>query len=107
MANSADVTGVHFAIVQSGSIAGTASTTLEGVSVEGLTVTASAAGQPAVTTATAADGTYSFAALPAGTWTITVTVGEGYPTDPASLGVDLAAGAAATGADFEVIASSD
>jgi hypothetical protein len=105
--NSADVTGVDFAIVQSGSIAGTVSTALGGVSVEGLTVTATATGQPDVATATAADGTYSFAALPAGTWTITVTVGEGYTTNPASRDIDLAAGGAATGADFEVIASTD
>jgi hypothetical protein len=100
-----DVTGVDLAIVQSGSIAGTVSTTLEGVSVEGLTVTASAEGQPDVTTATASDGTYSFGALPAGTWTITVTVGEGYATDPVSLDVVLAAGDATTGTDFQVIAS--
>lgn len=103
--NSQDVTGVDFAIVQPGSISGTVTTSIEGVSVAGLTVTATASGEPSVTTTTASDGTYEFGALPAGTWTITVTVGEGYTTNPASQDVVLTAGGAATGADFEVVAA--
>jgi len=102
---SEDVTGVDFQVVLPGSIAGTVSTAIDSVSVEGLTVTASADGEPDVTAQTASDGTYSFDALPPGTWTITVSVADGYTTDPASTDVDLAAGDAATGTDFEVIAS--
>jgi hypothetical protein len=103
--NSQDVTGVDFGVVQPGSIAGTVTTSLSGVSVAGLTVTATATGEPSLTTTTASDGTYEFGALPAGTWTITVTVGTGYATNPASQAVDLTAGTASTGNDFEVVAS--
>jgi hypothetical protein len=104
--NSQDVTGVDFAIVQPGSIAGTVTTSLSGVSVAGLTVTATASGEPSLTTTTASDGTYTFGALPAGTWTITVTVGQGYTTNPTSLSINLTAGTASTGNDFDVVASS-
>jgi hypothetical protein len=103
--NSQDVTGVDFAVVLPGSISGTVTTSLSGVSVAGLMVTATASGEPSVTTTTASDGTYAFGALPAGTWTITVTVGDGYATNPASQNVDLAAGDTASGTDFEVVAS--
>ncbi len=100
---SEDVTGVDFAIVLPGSIAGTVSTSLDGVSVEGLTVTAAADGEPDVTVQTASDGTYEFPALPPASYTITVAVGDN-ATNPPNQSVDLAAGDAATGIDFEIVA---
>jgi len=107
---SEDVTDVDFAIVEDvrGSIAGTVSTGLESVSVEGLTVTATPAaeGEDPVTTTTASDGTYEFALLQPGSYTITVEVGAGLTTDPASRDIDLADNGEETGADFEVVEAS-
>ncbi len=107
---SEDVTDVDFAIVEDvrGSISGTVSTSLDGVSVEGLTVTADPAADGAenVTTTTASDGTYEFPALDPGSYTITVTVESGLATDPASKDVDLADSGTETGVDFEVVEAS-
>lgn len=105
-----DVTGVDFAIIEdvSGSISGTVSTELEGVSVEGLTVTATpdAEGADPANTATGSDGTYSFEGLAPGDYTITVAVGDGLATDPASASVTLDENEDETGVDFDVITAS-
>ena len=105
--NSEDVADVDFAIVEGGSISGEVTTSLENTSVEGLTVTAEpdAEGEDAVTTTTASDGTYAFPLLLAGKYTITVTVGAGLATNPASAGIDLAANGEET-ADFEIVEAS-
>jgi hypothetical protein len=104
-----DVEDVDFAVVEdvSGSISGTVSTELEDVSVEGLTVTAdpAAEGVDAVTTTTAADGTYSFASLAPGNYTVSVAVGDGQATDPVSDAVELAADEVETGVDFAIVAA--
>jgi phosphatidate phosphatase APP1 len=105
-----EVTGVDFEIVEdlTGSIAGTVTTSLEGVAVEGLTVTADPAadGAPSVTTTTDADGNYLFDSLPADTYTVTVAVGTGLTTDPESIDVELSEDEVAEDVDFEVIEAS-
>jgi hypothetical protein len=107
--NGEDVSGVDFAILEDvrGTIAGTVSTALEGVSVEGLTVTATPAaeGAEAVTATTAADGTYLIEFVPPGDYTITVEVGDGLTTDPASRDVTIDENEEEAGADFAVVAS--
>lgn len=105
-----DVADVDFEIIEdvSGSISGTVSTELEGVSVEGLTVTATpddAEVDPS-STATGSDGTYSFDSLAPGNYTISVTVGDGLATDPATASVTLDENENETGVDFDVITAS-
>lgn len=93
------------------SISGAVSTSLEGVSVEGLTVTAVPAEEgdteefqtQSATAVTAADGTYTIHFLVPGTYTVTVTVPEGYTTDPADVDVTLDADEAATGVNFAIV----
>ncbi|MDH3272834.1 MAG: carboxypeptidase regulatory-like domain-containing protein, partial [Gemmatimonadota bacterium] len=98
--------GVDFEVIEvTGSIAGTVTTELEGVSVEGLTVTATsdAEGAEPLTTPTESDGTYLFDGLLAGTYDVTVEVPEGLGTDPGVQSVLLGVGEDATGVDFEII----
>ncbi|MGD8287122.1 MAG: DUF4382 domain-containing protein [Gemmatimonadota bacterium] len=106
--NGEDVTDVDFEVIEdvSGSIAGTVSTDLEDVSVVGLTVTATpdTEGADPVETTTGEGGAYEFPSLPADDYTITVTVGDGLTTDPASASVELAENGTETGVDFDVIA---
>jgi len=110
VANSEDVTGVDFEILEalSGSISGTVSTALPDVSVVGLTVTADPAADGAenVTTTTGEGGAYSFPSLPAGNYTLSVEVGDGLATDPATRAIELAEKENETGADFSVVTAS-
>jgi len=107
--NGEDVTGVDFVVLEdvSGTIAGRVSTALEGISVEGLTVTATPAAEGAepVTATTAADGTYTLESVAPGDYTITVEVGEGLTTDPASRDVTVDEDEEETGADFAIVAA--
>lgn len=106
--NSEDATGADFEIVDvRGSIAGTVSTALSGVSVEGLTVTATptAEGAAPLTATTAANGTYTIESVVPGEYTITVGVGTGQATTPASRVVTVEANGEVTAMDFAIIAS--
>lgn len=99
-------TGADFEIIDvSGSIAGTVSTALEGASVEGLEVTATpdAEGMDPVTATTDAEGDYAIDGLLAGTYTVTVEVGEDQVTDPTAAVVELGAGEDVVGVDFEIV----
>ncbi|MGH7481755.1 MAG: DUF4382 domain-containing protein [Longimicrobiales bacterium] len=94
-----------------GTISGTVSTALTGVSVEGLTVTAeptTASFMEAFQTATAttltnADGQYTLGFLVPGTYTVTVATPEGTVTDPASVSVELDEEENVTGVDFAIV----
>ena len=105
-----DVVDVDFEVIEdvTGSISGTVSTAVTGVSVEGLTVTATpaTAGVDAVTTTTDADGVYMFDSLDPDDYSVTVEVGTGLTTDPASVDVELEEDEVETGVDFEVITTS-
>lgn len=107
---SEDVTGVDFAIVEDvrGTISGTVSTSLGGFAVGGLTVTATpaATGVEPVTAETNTDGTYTIEFVVPGTYTVTVDVGTGFTTDPASLTVEVSDNENETGANFAVIEAS-
>jgi hypothetical protein len=107
VAESTDVTGVDVAIVEdlTGRIAGTGTTALAGQSVEGLTVSATD-GTNTFTTTTGADGDYLIDSLDAASYTVTVTVGTGLATNPASIAVVVAAVVNEVSHDFEVVAAS-
>jgi len=106
-----DVTGVDFEIVEDvrGTISGTVSTALGDFTVGGLTVTATpdAAGVEPVTATTNTDGTYTIEFVVPGNYTVTVEVGTGFATDPASRAVEITDNEAETGVDFAVIASGE
>lgn len=108
--NSEAVTDVDFEIVEDlrGSISGTVSTELTETPVSGLTVTAdpAAEGAESVTTTTGDDGTYSFDLLAPGDYTISVEVGDGLATDPATQSVSLGDNGEETGVDFDVVTAS-
>lgn len=99
---------VDFVVVEdlTGSISGTVTTSLEGLAVEGFVVSAvsDAEGAEAITTEVGADGTYTLESLTAGNYLVTVLVGDGLATDPASRTVELEADGAVEDADFEVVA---
>ena len=99
-----DVTDVDFLIIPIGSVAGTVSlgSDVEGVPVEGLVVTANADGQEPATATTDANGAYLFTELAAGTYTLTVTVPEGYVTDPEDITVVLDGSNGFAGQDFVI-----
>jgi hypothetical protein len=104
-----EVADVDFEVIEdvSGTISGTVSTALAGVSVEGLTVTATPdddALEP-VTAETAADGTYTIESVPPGPYTVTVTVGAGQTTSPSAVAVEIEEDEAEADVDFEVIAT--
>jgi hypothetical protein len=104
-----DVADVDFEVIEdvSGSISGTVSTSLVGVSVEGLTVTATPddeALEP-VTAETAADGTYTIESVAPGAYTVTVTVAAGQITSPTEVALEVAEDEAEADVDFEVIAA--
>jgi uncharacterized protein YaiE (UPF0345 family) len=101
--HSENETGADFEIFDR---TGTISGTVTGVSIEGLTVTATPAadGAEALMATTAADGTYTIESVPAGMYTVTVAVAEGLATVPASVDVDLMAEEERMGVNFEVVA---
>lgn len=107
--NGEDVTEVDFEVIEdvSGTISGAVSTALEGVSVEGLTVTATptAEGADPLTATTAADGTYTIESVAPGDYTVTVEVGTGQTTDPASRDLTVDENEEEVGADFAIVAS--
>ena len=101
-----DATDVDFAIEDvRGSIAGTVTTTLDGASAEGLTVTATPDDEEMepVTATTGADGTYLIESIVPGTHTVTVEVGEDQVTDPAAASVEVGDNEEVTGVDFEIV----
>lgn len=104
-----DVVDVDFEVIEdvTGTISGTVSTALEGVSIEGLTVTATteAEGVDPVTATTDAEGNYTLESVTPGDYTVTVEVGEGLTTDPAEAEVTVGENEAIVDIDFEVIAS--
>jgi len=110
VADGEDVVDVDFEVLEdvSGSISGTVTTALPSTSVDGLTVTATpaAAGATPVMTTTDAVGDYSFDSLAPGDYTVTVDVGTGLTTTPASAAIQLTDNEDETDVDFEVIASS-
>lgn len=116
----AGIKGVHFkptlrVIVQdvAGRITGTVSTALPGVSVEGLTVTASPTGDDGMgefqtreaTAATDALGAYTLGFLVPGSYTVTVETAAGQTTDPVSVEVEVAPNDEVKDVDFAVVAS--
>lgn len=101
-----NATDVDFAILDvTGSIAGTVSTALADVTVEGLTVTATpdAEGAEPITTETGSDGTYLFESVVPGTYTLTVEAGDDLVTDPSAQSVEVGNDEDVTGVDFEII----
>lgn len=104
-----DVTDVDFEVVQdvTGTISGTVTTGLGGVSVEGLTVVATpdAEGADPVTAETASDGTYTIESVAPGDYTVTVEVGEGLTTDPESVDVTIEEDENEADVDFEIMPS--
>ena len=106
LGESEEAVGADFEIIDvTGSVAGTVSTSLEGVSVEGLTVTATSdvEGAEPLTTPTAADGTYLFESVLAGAYVVTVEVGDDQLTDPAAAEIEVAGGEEVVGVDFEIV----
>jgi hypothetical protein len=104
-----DVENVDFEIVEdlTGSIAGSITSAPEGFDVEGLTVTATPEGEgdPIMGT-TDAEGDYVIDSVPAGTYTVTVEVGEGFETDPAASDpVEVAEDEEVVDIDFSVVTS--
>lgn len=93
-----------------GSISGAVSTELEGFDLENLVVTAEPADEGTVefyqtTTATAVtgeDGSYTIHFLVPGSYAVTVTVGEGFTTAPASIDVTVSEDEDVDGVDFVV-----
>jgi hypothetical protein len=108
LGNSEDATGADFDVVDiTGSVSGTVSTALAGVSLAGLTITATptAAGAVPITATTAANGTYVFESVVPGEYTITVGVGTGQAAAPASRLVSVEPRGEVTGMDFAIVAS--
>jgi hypothetical protein len=106
LGNSENATGVDFELNDlRGSLAGTVTPTADGLSVEGLTVSATTGEEDAESymAMTGADGTYIFAALLPGTYTVMVEVAEGLATNPASVEVGVALSEDVTGVDFELL----
>lgn len=103
-----DLVEIDFEIIEdrTGSISGTVTTALEGVSVLGLVVSAvlDVEGAEPVTAEVGADGAYGLEGLPAGTYVVTLAVGDGQATDPASREIEVGEDEDVTGADFEVVA---
>lgn len=100
------VEGVDFTVIEIGSIRGTVSTELEGFVLEGLEVTATADGQDPVVVTTDANGAYVFTGLAPATWTLTVSVGEGFVTDPENIVLQLGENGGFAGQDFVVVEAS-
>lgn len=106
---SEDATGADFQIIDvtsslSGSVATAAG--IEGVSVEGLEVTATPAGEGAepLTATTDADGAYSFDGLFAGSYTVSVALDEeGFLVYPGELEVEVGEAEDVDGVDFTII----
>ena len=106
VALSEDVTGVDFEVVDvTGSIAGTVSSTVDGVSVGDLTVraTPTVEGAEPLTIMTTGDGTYLFERVVAGTYVLTVEVGEDLLTEPGDVEVEVGAEEDVVGVDFAVV----
>ena len=106
LGNKEDLAGVDFTVIDvTGSIAGTVSTELDGVSVEGLVVTAlpDAEGAEPITTETLSDGAYLFDGIVAGSYLVTVAVGEGQVTDPADAAVEVDVAEDVTAVDFAIL----
>ncbi len=98
--------GVDFEVIDlTGSIAGTVSTALEGVSAEGVVVSAlsDVEGAEAITMETAADGTYLFEGLLAGIYTVSIEVAEDQLSDPSEVVVELDGGEDVVEVDFEIV----
>jgi len=109
LGNSEDATGVDFEIIDvKGSIAGTVSTQLNGVTVVGLTVTATpdAEGQEPLVTTTGDGGLYLFESVIPGSYTVTVTVADGQTTTPPSAEFELTNNEDKTEVNFTVVAAS-
>jgi hypothetical protein len=104
-----EVADVDFEVIEdvSGTISGTVSTSLAGVSVEGLTMTATPENEALepVTAETAADGTYTIESVPPGAYTVTVGVGAGQATSPTEVALEVAEDEDEADVDFEVIAT--
>ncbi len=81
---------------QVGAVQGTVKDTT-GVAVAGAGLALSATGQATLTTTSAADGSFSFASVPVGDWTITVTPPTGFSAGPqATAAVTVRAGQTTT-----------
>ena len=117
----AGVNGMHFkptlrvtVLSAAASVSGTVSTALEGVDVQGLTVSAVPDGEGdteefqtlEATAVTDADGTYTIYFLAPGTYTVTVEgLDEGLTTDPGSATVELEEGDELVDVDFQIVDS--
>lgn len=106
LGESENATDVDFEVMEvTGSISGTVSTSVDGATVEGLTVSAlpDVEGAEAITTTTASDGTYIVESLVPGTYTVSVDAGEDLVTEPAEASVEVGADEDVTGIDFEIV----
>lgn len=115
----AGISGVHFqptlrVVVEdaAGSISGTVSTALDGVSVEGLVVTAEPVDEDGAfgeyqtrvaTAVTAADGSYTIFFVVPGRYEVTVGTPDGLGTNPAGAEVEVGASEDVTDVDFSVV----
>ncbi|WP_449407076.1 MSCRAMM family protein [Microbacterium maritypicum] len=91
---------VDFTLVENPTLSGTV--IANGAGVSGVTVTATAPGEPTLTAVTDANGDYSFPRLPAGAYEVTVSTPAGYTAVGATTRTESVAAADVPDVDFEL-----
>ncbi|MFJ4223440.1 collagen binding domain-containing protein [Microbacterium sp. NPDC089695] len=89
---------IDFTLVENATLSG--AVTANGVGVAGVTVTATAPGEPTLTAVTSAGGGYSFPRLPSGAYEVAVTTPPGYTAVGATTRSESVATDDVTGVDF-------